>query len=79
MKSSEFNNDNLWHINADFMFGFQCQYCNIALTFDDVPECEPNKDFGAACVSVSDEAQKLGWKLIESFVFCCPSCSQKKV
>lgn len=76
MTAYDFDDDNPWHVNANLIFGFICQHCEESLHFDDVPECDPEDEFEAACVIVSNEAQKRGWKIIEEFSFSCPACSK---
>lgn len=78
MDKYEFDQENLWHTNADLLFGFMCQYCDAEICFDDVSECSNTLDYGEWCVIISNEAQRLGWKLVEEFTFACPRCSKKK-
>ncbi|WP_240222918.1 hypothetical protein [Rheinheimera hassiensis] len=78
MNNEEFDDKNEWHCNADLIFGFVCQYCDSELYFDDVPNCEPDKGFGSACVIISSEAQKRGWKMLEELSFSCPECSKER-
>lgn len=60
------------------MFGFVCQYCDNSIYFDDIAECDPEGRFEESCVLITQQAQKLGWRLIEEFSFSCPLCSQSK-
>ena len=78
MKEYVFDNENLWHVNANLNFGFLCQYCEETLHFDDIPECDQENEFEISCVIISNEAQNRGWRRIEEFSFSCPACSMSK-
>ncbi len=71
-----FDINNPWHVNANLIFGFICQYCDESLYFDDIAECDVEDKFEKSCVIISTEAKKRGWSLIEDFSFSCPSCSK---
>ena len=68
-----FDETNPWHINADFLFGFQCDHCDNEIGLDDVEA----KDFTEQCVQMSNLAKEKGWKYLEEFKFICGGCVNK--
>ncbi len=76
MKTEEFDKNDPWHVNAALIFCFDCQYCDENIYFVDVPECDWDK-FEEACVVLTIEAKRRGWKYIQDFSFSCPVCSNK--
>lgn len=67
---SKFDNQNPWHLNADFMFGFQCEFCENEVSMLDTKSVE----FAQQCVEMTEKAQLDGWKMLSEFEFQCPSC-----
>ena len=65
-----FDNKDPWHVNADFMFGFQCERCDKQIDLDDVK----SEGYKEQCVEMSELAQKSGWIYLDDFVFICESC-----
>ena len=65
-----FDKTDPWHINADFLFGFQCESCDNQIGLDDVEE----KEFSQQCVQMSNLAKEEGWKCIEEYKFICREC-----
>ncbi len=52
----EFDNNNPWHVGADFMFGFYCEKCENQINLDDVE----SEDFSEQCVEMAEIAIKMG-------------------
>ena len=69
-----FDDKDPWHINADFLFGFQCERCDNEISLEDVQATE----FSKQCVEMTDLAKKRGWKYLEEFKFICNCCANKK-
>ena len=68
-----FDSRNPWHVNADFMFGFQCDRCENQISLDDAT----SDDYAGQCVEMSEKAQDEGWVYLDDFSFMCQSCAER--
>lgn len=78
MIQSNFNENDPWHREADFVFFFACRNCDASIDLD---WKIADKDFSGACVELSTRAQRLGWTTeadgpIDRFY--CPACSTRR-
>jgi hypothetical protein len=73
-----FDENNPWHVQADFAFMFYCETssCDAVIDFGDLAQSQrASLDFPGSCVALSELAQSRGWTCVGQLEFLCPACS----